>query len=304
MEKKDKITFILPCYNEEENVSLIYKDIHKDFDKVNVDLELIFVNDGSSDNTDREIKRLINKDDSIKYINFSRNFGKEAAMYAGLEHSTGDYITIIDTDLQQPPSVVRRMYEKIKEDSSVDCIGTYQLKRKESKIKSFLSNMFYKISNMFLEIPLKENASDFRLFNKTVKEAMLKFTEHQRFTKGIFSWIGFNVKFIEYEPKERQFGTTKWSLRKLIAYSIDGIIPYSNKIMHLPMFFGILLFIVSMVLLILSIFKNIFIYAYVTLLFSIVLIMMGILSTYVQRIYKESLNRPIYVAKEIISKEK
>lgn len=303
----DKISLIIPCYNEEESISSLTSEIKKTFSKQKVNLELIFINDGSKDNTDYEIKKIINSNKSldITYINFSRNFGKEAAMYAGLEHSTGDFITIIDADLQQHPKEVKRMYSIMKKDKTLDCVATFQKKRKESFIKSLFSKSFYKIANKMVNIDFTDNSSDFRLFNIKVKESMLKFKEHNRFTKGIFSWVGYNVKYIEYEPLERKFGTSKWKLKALFKYAFDGILSYSDKLLLLPFKFGIFLLFASIILLIVSIIIKLNIwYTIISFITSINFIFIGILSIYVSRIYTEVLNRPIYIAKEIITKKK
>lgn len=301
MKKKDKISFIIPCYNEEGNISLMYNSIIKEFKNADVDTELVFVNDGSSDNTANEVKKIFKKDSGIVFINFARNFGKEAAIYAGLENCTGDYITIIDGDGQQPPCYVKQMYDIISANPDVDCVSTYQVNRNESAIKAFLSKMFYKIANKLVTIKLTSNASDFRLFNNKIKEAMLLFKEHNRFTKGIFSWVGFNVEYIEYQPEERKNGTTKWNLIKLIKYAFDGIIPYSNFFLKIPYIFGVLVLLIALILLIFYFIKNVSILYFIILgCFGITWILIGIIATYISRIFTEALNRPIYIAKEIL----
>ena len=296
----EKISFIIPCYNESDSVGLLYKEILKTFKKTKIDVELIFINDGSKDNTDYEIKKLLNKENVI-YINFSRNFGKESAIYAGLENATGDYITIIDADLQQHPNVVKEMYQEIKKDNTLDCVATYQKKRKDGFIKKICSKSFYKVANKLVTIEMADNSSDFRLFKRNVLDAMLKFKEHKRFTKGIFSWIGFNVKYIEYEPLERQFGQSKWKISSLFKYAFDGILSYSEKILLIPMYLGIFNLIISVALFIISlIYKISLIYSLVIFLSSINFFLLGIIAIYISRIYIEVQNRPIYVAKEIL----
>ena len=296
----EKISFIVPCYNESESVALLYKEIIKSFKRVKVNLEIIFVNDGSKDNTDYEIKKLLNNENII-YINFSRNFGKESAIYAGLEHATGDYITIIDADLQQHPDVVKKMYKELKNDKTLDCVATYQKKRKDGLLKRIFSKNFYRIANKLVTIDMTDNSSDFRLFKRVVAEAMLKFKEHKRFTKGIFSWVGFNVKFIEYEPLERQFGKTKWKISSLFKYAFDGILSYSEKILMIPLHLSIWLFIISVALFVLSlIYKISLVYALIIFLTSINSFIIGLLAIYLLRIYVEVQDRPIYIAKEIV----
>lgn len=302
----EKISFIVPCYNEGESVEELYNEIIKTFKRNRIKLEIIFVNDGSKDNTDYKIKKLLSNNDNIVYINFSRNFGKEAAMYAGLKQATGDYTTIIDADLQQHPKVVKQMYEILKKNKKLDCVATYQKKRKEGIIKKILSKCFYKLANKLVTINMADNASDFRLFKNEVKEALLSFTEHKRFTKGIFSWVGFNVEYIEYEPLDRQFGTSKWKLKSLFSYAFDGILSYSEKILYIPLKFGIFSIFISIGLLVLAILNKIdYIYSIITFISSINFIMIGLIAIYLSRIYVEVQNRPIFIAKEIIySKEK
>ena len=301
----NKISWIVPCYNEEKTVSLMYKEIKKTFANEKVKHEIIFVNDGSADGTDVEIKKVLEKSDDVIYINFSRNFGKEAAMYAGLEHASGDFTTIIDGDLQQHPSVVLQMYKELLKDSSLDCVATYQAKRNESFLKAFLSKCFYGVANHFVSIDLANSASDFRLFKTNVRKAMLSFCEHKRFTKGIFSWVGFNVKYIEYEPLKRQYGQTKWRLKSLFSYALDGIFPYSEKILLLPFHIANLSLIASIVILVLSLIKSwALIYFLVLLLFALNAYIIGIVAIYISRVYIEVQNRPIYIAKEVINTTK
>ena len=302
----EKISFIVPCYNEGESIKALYDEIIKTFKKIKVELEIIFVNDGSKDNTDYEIKKLLSKNNNIIYVNFARNFGKEAAMYAGLKQATGDYTTIIDADLQQHPKVVKEMYDIIKKNNDLDCVATYQKKRKEGIIKKLFSKCFYKIANKLVDINMADSASDFRLFKKEVRDALLSFTEHKRFTKGIFSWVGFNVEYIEYEPLDRKFGTSKWKLKSLFSYAFDGILSYSEKILHIPFKLGLFTLFISMGLLVLSIINKIeYIYCIITFIAGINFIILGLISIYLSRIYIEVQDRPIFIAKEILfSKEK
>ena len=303
----DRISIIIPCYNEEKTIHSLASEIKKTFTRSKIKLELLFINDGSKDNTDYEIKKLINENKTfdIVYINLSRNFGKEAAMYAGLEQSTGNYITIIDGDLQQHPKEIKRMYNIMKKDNTLDCVATFQKKRKESFIKRILSKGFYKIANKLVNIDFADNSSDFRLFNINVKNSLLSFKEHNRFTKGIFSWIGFNVKYIEYEPLERKYGKSKWRLKSLIKYAFDGILSYSDKILMLPIKIGFVAFFSTIILFIISLIINInLLYSLLLFIVSIIFIFLGIISVYIYRIYTEILNRPIYIAREIIKKEK
>ena len=301
----DKISFIVPCYNEGESVKPLYDEIINSFKKLKVKLEIIYINDGSKDDTDYQIKKLIKNNSNITYINFSRNFGKEAAMYAGLKNATGDYITIIDADLQQHPDVVKQMYKILKKNKNLDCVATYQKKRKEKFLKKIFSKGFYWFANKLVDINMADSASDFRLFKTEVKDALISFTEHKRFTKGIFSWVGFNVEYLEYEPLDRKFGTSKWKLKSLFSYAFDGILSYSDKLLSIPLKLGVFAIILSIPLLILTIiYKWAIIYFVLTVLFSINFMLLGLIGVYISRIYTEVQNRPIFIAREIVySKE-
>ena len=206
-----KLSFVVPCYNEEGNIKLFYDDVVKNFRKSKYKIELIFINDGSKDNTLEELKKLLNhKDFSIKIINFSRNFGKEAGIYAGLKKSTGDYTVLIDADMQQPPHLVLDMLDVIEKNEDVDIVTYYQEHRIENKILSFLKSSFYKTINKLTKINFVNGASDFRLLKRNVVDTILEFTEHERFSKGIFAWIGFNTHYIPYTPCKRATGRTSW----------------------------------------------------------------------------------------------
>ena len=302
----DKISFIVPCYNEGESVKPLYDEIINSFKRLKVKLEIIYINDGSKDDTNYQIKKLMKDNDNIIYINFSRNFGKEAAMYAGLKNATGDYITIIDADLQQHPDVVKQMYKILKKNKNIDCVATYQKKRKEKLLKKFFSKGFYWFANKLVDINMADSASDFRLFKTEVKDALISFTEHKRFTKGIFSWVGFNVEYLEYEPLDRKFGTSKWKLKSLFSYAFDGILSYSEKLLSIPLKLGIFNIFISIGLFVLAILNKIdYIYGIITLISSINFIVLGLIAIYISRIYVEVQDRPIFIAKEIIySKEK
>ena len=221
----EKISVIISCYNEEESLPLFYKEMERvrkqDFE--DVDFEYIFVNDGSKDKTLEEIKALRKEDKKVRYISFSRNFGKEAAMMAGLEAAEGDYITLMDADLQDPPSLLRKMYDLIKNEG-YDCIGTRRVTRKgEPPIRSFFARMFYKIINKMSKVEMVDGARDYRLMTKQMVKAIISMKEYNRYSKGLFSFVGFNTKWIEYENVERVAGETKWSFWKLFKYAIEGI---------------------------------------------------------------------------------
>ena len=226
-----KISVVVPCYNEEEMIPIYYNRMNElfmeDFYK-NYLLEIIFVNDGSKDDTLKEVKKVSEKDKRIKYLSFSRNFGKEAAMFAGLEHATGDYIAVMDADLQDPPEMLEIMVNHIEQDG-FDIVGTRRVTREgEPPIRSFFARQFYKIINKISNTPIVDGARDYRLMKKQVVEAILNVKEYNRFSKGIFSWVGFETKWLEYENVERVAGETKWNFWKLFLYSIDGITAFST----------------------------------------------------------------------------
>ena len=225
-----KLSLVVPCYNEEANVKRFFDEVNKVFRNKVEDFEFVFVNDGSKDKTYPELKKLYkeNTSSNIQVLTFSRNFGKEAAIYAGLSNAKGDMVCIIDADLQQRPEVVLEMLDEMEKDDSLDCVAAYQENRKESKTLSGLKTAFYKVINKITDVDFVNGASDFRLLKRTMVDAILEMTEYHRFSKGIFSWVGFNTKYIPYTVEERQFGETKWSYGKLFKYAFDGIISFST----------------------------------------------------------------------------
>ncbi len=305
-----KLTFVVPCYNEEKNIKLFYEDVLKNFKDSKYEIELIFINDGSKDGTLDELKKLTNKKDfKIMVINFSRNFGKEAGIYAGLEYSTGDFIVLIDADMQQPPSLVLNMLQAIEKDSDIDIVAYYQEKRIEGKILTFFKSKFYKLMNKITDVPFVNGASDFRLFKKSVKDTILKMSEHDRFSKGIFAYIGFNTHYIPYTPSKRANGKTSWSFKKLFIYALSGILSFSKTPIRIISKLGILNIFISiiwmLVLLILNLFDSIwFICSFILFVSGINFFLEGILGEYIYRSYKENRARPIYIAKEVITNEK
>ena len=310
-----KLSLIIPCYNEEKNIDLFYNEVYKTFKDKKINIELIFINDGSKDNTINELKKITNKQDyEIKIIDFSRNFGKEAGMYAGMEHSTGNYVAIIDDDMQQPPKVVLDMLEILEKEKDYDAVAAYQVKRKDSFLKKHLSNIFYKVINKLTNIELKPGASDFRLLRRNVVDSILNIKEYYRFSKGIFSWIGFKTFYIEYEPLERANGTTKWSLKKLFKYAFDGILSYTTFPIKIPTIIGSIISILSFIYLIIIVVKKlsfgINIPSYILLLDVSLLIggiqflFLGVIGEYISRIYIETKERPIYIARKIITNNK
>ena len=229
------LSVIVPCYNEEESVALFYQELTKNdpfFKEKEIELELLYIDDGSKDGTVREVKKLIEQDSRVHIVSFSRNFGKEAAMFAGLEKSKGDYVVMMDVDLQDPPSLLPEMWKTIKESEGkedYDCVATRRVNRAgEPPIRSFFARMFYKIINKMSSTEIVDGARDFRLMKRKMVDAILKDAEYNRFTKGIYSWVGFHTKWIAFENVERSAGETKWSFWKLFLYSIEGILAYST----------------------------------------------------------------------------
>lgn len=305
-----KLSLIIPCYNEEENLQPFFEECMSNL--FNIDTEYIFVNDGSSDNTLESLKNLIvnNKDSSITCLNFSRNFGKESAMLAGLQESTGDYVAIIDADLQQNPKYVKQMLDFIEKNPHFDCITCYQSERKESKILSFFKKLFYKLINNLSDVSFKENASDFRLINRKMVNSIISMQEYHRFSKGIFSYVGFNVYYMPYEVEQRIHGKTSWSFSKLFKYAIDGIINFSVIPLKLVTYIGILSFIISIIYFVVIIIQKftvgIDISGYPTIIClilfygSLQMIFLGIIAEYLGRTLIESKKRPKYVVRDKI----
>ena len=311
-----KISMVVPCYNEEGNVKLFFEDVlntYKDSKKYKI--ELIFVNDGSSDNTLNELKEISKTTDFVvKILSFSRNFGKESVLYAGLKAATGDYTVLIDADMQQPPRMTLKMAEILDADKLVDCVCYYQESRIEGKLMSKIKGMFYGLMNKVSDVKLKQGASDFRMFRKNVKEALLSLEERCRFTKGIFSWVGFNTSYLPYTPLERVNGTSKWGSYKLFKYALEGIVSFSTKPLKLATILGLVLSLLSgiylFVVLIQKIFIGIDIPGYPTIITLILLIggiqlfCIGIIGEYISKIYMERKKRPIYIVKEEITNDK
>ncbi len=306
----DKISVIVSCYNEEESLPLFYKEMERvrkeDFQ--DVEFEYIFVNDGSKDNTLKEIKNLRENDSKVRYISFSRNFGKEAAMFAGLEAAEGDYITLMDADLQDPPSLLRQMYDYIKNDG-YDCIGTRRVTRKgEPPIRSFFARIFYKLINKMSKVEMVDGARDYRLMTRQMVDAILQLKEYNRYSKGLFSFVGFNTKWIEYENVERVAGETKWSFWKLFKYAIEGITAFSTTPLIISSVIGLLFCLISFLLIIFIIIRTL-IYgdptsgwpSMVCIIFfvsGVQLFSLGIIGQYLSKTYLEVKHRPIYIVKE------
>ena len=310
-----KLSLVVPCYNEAENVAAFQDAVIGAFEGCGYDFEIIFINDGSRDATLHNLKKLhAAQKCPVKVISFSRNFGKEAGLYAGLQHACGDYISLIDADLQQRPEIVRDMVTILDSEPDIDVVAAYQDRRSEGKILSFCKKTFYKIINMLSSVTLQPDASDFRTFRRSVRDSIVELSEYHRFSKGIFSWVGYNTKFIPYTACKRTSGTTKWSFWKLVNYAIEGIIGYSTAPLRLATFLGILTGIVSVLYLIWVVIEKlvwgIAVPGYATtivltlLLGAVQLFCIGIIGEYVGRTFEQSKDRPIYIAKEILDYEK
>ena len=307
--KKEKISVIVSCYNEEEALPYFYKEIkkvEKEMDYVN--FEYIFIEDGSTDKTLSIIKDLSNKDKKVKFLSFSRNFGKEAGMYAGLKYSTGDYVTLMDADLQDPPSLLPEMYKYIKEDG-YDQVGTRRSNRKgEPVIRSFFAKMFYKIINKMSKVEMVDGARDYRLMTRQVVDAILSLCEYNRYSKGLFSFVGFKTKWIDYKNVERVAGKTKWSFWKLFKYAIEGITAFSTAPLSFASFLGVFMCLIALVFIIIIIVKTIMygdpvggwpsLACIILFASGIQLLCIGIIGQYLSKTYLESKNRPIYIVKE------
>lgn len=302
------ISIIIPCYNEEDSIPLIYNELKKVSNNMKYDFEFIFVNDGSIDNSLSVLKKLSAKDKQVKYIHFSRNFGKEAAMYAGLSNSKGDYITIMDADLQDPPSLLPEMLRLIKEEK-YDSVGTRRVSRKgEPKIRSFFARKFYKIINKLSKIEMVDGARDYRLMTRQMVNSILKLKEYNRYSKGLFSFVGFNTYWLEYENVERVAGETKWSFWGLVKYAIEGIVAFSTLPLSIASLMGFIFCFVSFILIIIIIIKTLIfgdptsgwpsLVCIIFFVSGIQLFCLGIIGKYLSKTYLETKNRPIYIIKE------
>lgn len=306
-----KLSLIVPCYNEAENVALFQSETTKAFRDCGFDYEIVFVDDGSTDATLHELRRLHQAQlCPVKVVSFSRNFGKEAGLYAGLQHADGEYISLIDADLQQRPEIVLDMVRILDEQPEYDMVAAYQDRRNEGKVLSFFKKSFYKVINSLSNVNLKSDASDFRTFRRSVADSILQLGEYHRFSKGIFAWVGYKTCFVPYIACERAAGTTKWNFAKLMNYAIDGIIGYSTKPLRIATFMGMITsaaaFVYLLIVLLEKLIAGIAIPGYATIIVlmlflgGIQLFCIGIIGEYVGKTFEQSKNRPIYIAKEIL----
>lgn len=301
-----KLSIIVPAYNEEETLELFVEEVNKQTTHLPLDKTFYFINDGSTDETLRVLKKL-SESPNIKYISFSRNFGKEAALLAGLKAADGDFITVMDADLQDPPEMLNDMYAKIME--GYDVVGTRRTSRDgEPPIRSFFAKTFYKLINKISDTEMVDGARDYRLMTRQVVDSILELGEHNRFSKGLFSWVGFNTTYLEYKNRERVAGTTSWNFWGLVKYSIDGIVNFSDAPLNIATFLGFLSFIASLVMGIFYFIRTLLwgdpvagfpsLIIIILLLGGLQLFSLGIIGKYMAKIFLETKNRPNYIIKE------
>ena len=306
-----KLSLIVPCYNEAENVELFQSETMKAFEGCGYSYEIIFVDDGSTDATLHNLKKIHAAGKCpVKVISFSRNFGKEAGLYAGLQYATGEYISLIDADLQQRPEIVREMVQFLDENPDYDVVAAYQDRRREGKVLSFFKKSFYQIINKMSHVTLQPEASDFRTFRKSVRNSILSLGEYHRFSKGIFAWVGYQTHFIPYTACQRAFGSTKWNFGKLMNYAIEGIIGFSTAPLRLATCLGGITGVAAALYLIAVVLQKLIlgidvpgyatIIVLILLLGSVQLFCIGIIGEYVGRIFEQSKDRPIFIAKEVL----
>lgn len=302
------LSIVVPCFNEEETIPIFYNEMLRQEVKLRpLEIEYVFVDDGSSDETLKVLQQLHCVDSRVRFISFSRNFGKEAAIYAGLSYAQGDYVATMDVDLQDPPSLLPEMYNYIKNDN-YDCVATRRSTRKgEPPIRSFFAKMFYRLINMISKTEIVDGARDYRLMKRKMVDAILSMKENNRFLKGIYGWVGFKTKWIEYENVERSAGTTKWSFWKLFLYSIEGIVAFSTVPLIIVSFVGIAICIIAFIMFIYIVINALkdnrstgwpSIMCSIFGLSGIQLFSMGIIGIYLSKIYLEGKKRPLYIVKE------
>lgn len=305
---QETISLVVPCYNEEATIEIFYHEVLKYEKQMPAQLEFCFIDDGSEDRTIAILRKLAAQDSRVHYVSFSRNFGKEAGLYAGLELATGDYVATMDVDLQDPPYLLPEMYHIVKEEG-YDCVATKRSTRKgEPVVRSFFARMFYRIINRMSDTEIVDGARDYRFMSRQMVNAIIEDGEYNRFSKGIFSWVGFNTKWLSYENIERSAGQTKWSFWGLFKYSIEGILAYSTVPLYISSFIGVALFILSIIAFIFIIIKKLVwgdpvqgwasMVCILLFLGGIILLCLGIIGLYVSKIYLETKKRQIYIVKE------
>lgn len=306
------LSIVVPCYNEEAVLPIFFDAVQKECEKLkNCDVEFIFVNDGSKDKTLHLLRNLSKSyPNTVRYVSFSRNFGKEAGLYAGLKHANGDYVVVMDADLQDPPELLSEMLQILQENNGeIDCVGTRRVTRDgEPPIRSFFAKQFYKLINHISDTDIVDGARDFRMMTRQMVDAILSITEYNRFSKGIFSWVGFNTYYLEYKNKERVAGETSWSFWELFKYSVDGIIAYSDVPLSIASFTGFISFFAALILALIIIVRTLVfddptsgwpsLVCIILALGGMQLFCLGILGKYLGKMFLETKKRPIYIIKE------
>lgn len=309
-----KMSVIVPCYNEEEVLNLFYKEIDRISKEMKkLEFEFVFIDDGSKDNTLEIVKDLRKKDKRVRYVSFSRNFGKESGVYAGLKAAKGDYAVVIDADLQHDPDLIKEMYEII-ENEGYETVAVKRFNRKGEGLRAACSNLFFKLMSKLSQVSMVKGEMDYRMMSRKMIDAILSMAEYNRFSKGIFSWVGFETKWLEQEDIERSAGTTKWSFKSLFKYSIQGLTAFSTVPLVLASFIGLIFFVMSIIAIIFIIIKTLLygdpVAGYPTLICviffvsGIQLLCFGIIGEYLSKMYLEIKNRPIYIAKETSEDDK
>lgn len=303
------ISIIIPCFNEEESLPLFYAEMEKIKQQIKEEFEYIFVNDGSKDRTLQVLRDLNQTDRNVHYLSFSRNFGKEAALYAGLQHATGDYVTVMDADLQDPPALLIQMKNMLDENAELDCVGTRRTTREgEPQIRSFFAKMFYKLINKISQVEMVDGARDFRLMRRQMVDAVLEVSEYNRFSKGIFAWVGFKTEYLEYKNVERVAGQTSWNFWQLFNYSLEGIINFSDAPLTIAFVGGVVACLLAFFLIIIVIIRTLIfgdptsgwpsMISIILFLGGFQLLTIGILGKYIGKIFMETKKRPVYIIKE------
>ncbi|HFI0232371.1 TPA: glycosyltransferase family 2 protein [Streptococcus suis] len=303
------ISVIVPCYNEEEAIPYFYEAMETVRKEMGDRFEYIFVNDGSKDGTLKVLRQLAGQDKAVRYLSFSRNFGKEAALYAGLQAATGDLVTVMDVDLQDPPEMLIEMKAMLDANADLDCVGTRRVSRDgEPPIRSFFAKLFYKLMNKISQVEVVDGARDFRLMRRHMVDAILSVSEYNRFSKGIFAWVGFETEYLPYKNVERVAGETSWSFWKLLSYSIEGIINFSDTPLNIASYTGFFTFLLSLVLMVFVVFKTLVFgdptigwpstICIILFLGGLQLMTIGILGKYLAKVFLETKKRPVYIVKE------
>ncbi|MGQ7663571.1 glycosyltransferase family 2 protein [Streptococcus suis] len=303
------ISVIVPCFNEEEAIPYFYDAMEKVRKEMGEQFEYIFVNDGSKDRTLKVLRQLSGQDRAVRYLSFSRNFGKEAALYAGLQAAQGELVTVMDVDLQDPPEMLMEMKAMLAANADLDCVGTRRISRDgEPPIRSFFAKLFYKLMNKISQVEVVDGARDFRLMRRHMVDAILAVSEYNRFSKGIFAWVGFETEYLPYENVERVAGETSWSFWKLLSYSIEGIINFSDTPLNIASYTGFFTFLLSLVLMVFVVFKTLVFgdptigwpstICIILFLGGLQLMTIGILGKYLAKVFLETKKRPIYIVKE------